>query len=438
MWKKVLKIFKKTSSQAKNNLSDFIDEEKREINELRDGKEDINKYFHDSTAIFKDYFIPNDNNDNRPKILRPKQLAIIAILLVTLKIFSVGYLFLVYQESALMSETSVSQIFALTNAARTSEGMPALSLNSALNKAAQTKAEDMVINNYFSHTSPDGRKPWDFVNRSEYAYLLIGENLAINFIQGDDAHTALMASPSHRKNILNSKYSDIGLAVISGELNGDNTNILVEIFGSKNNTKNDAIATPSVETQETISVPTKEAPQASQTVVVKADETLFNSPTESKVQTITLINTSTKTISPVSATKAPVKAPIDVEITIATSTQDIATSSDVLATSTNLDEINNNLIINDLANEPSFVDASINPKVETAAGLANLSKKIYLSFIIFLIIALMVNIVVRVAVQHKSVIIQTLLLIALILSLLLIDLNFMKEIERAAKNIIVF
>lgn len=437
MWKKVLKIFKKTSSQAKNNLGDFIDEEKREINELRDGKEDIHKYFHDSAAIFKDYFIPNDNNENRPKILRPKQLAIIAILLVTLKIFSIGYLFLVYQESAQMSETSVSQILALTNAARTSEGIPALNLNPALNKAAQTKAEDMAINNYFSHTSPDGRKPWDFVNRSEYAYLLIGENLAINFIQADDAHTALMESPSHRKNILNTKYSDIGLAIISGKLDGNNTNILVEIFGAKNDTKSDTISAPSVVAPEIVSSTAKDETKTTQTVVVKADETLFNSSTENELKPKTLINTSTKVTSPLATIKATSTTPTSRLAPSATSTQDLATTSNVLATSTNQIETSN-LILNDLPEEPSFVDVSVNPKVETAAGLANWSKKIYIGFIIFLILALMVNIIVRVTIQHKSVIAQTLLLIALILSLLLIDLNFMKEIEQAAKNIAVF
>lgn len=127
----------------------------------------------------------------------------------------------------------VAKIIELINREREKVGVGKLSANQVLNMAARFKAEDMIAKDYFSHTTLDGHKPWDLVDRSLYPYILIGENLAMNFIAADDAHSALMASPLHQKNILNPKFNDIGLAVINGEMSGKNTNVLVQIFGSQ-------------------------------------------------------------------------------------------------------------------------------------------------------------------------------------------------------------
>ncbi|MFA5131123.1 MAG: CAP domain-containing protein [Patescibacteria group bacterium] len=401
MLKKLLKIIKKNTSDAKDNFGDFVKEEKREVTELKNGQENMKRYFHDSLSIFRDYFIPNDNNDNKPKILRPRQLVIITILLLTLKIFSVGYLFLVYQDEAKMSETTAAQILSLTNESRIANDVSPLNSNAILNQAAQSKAEDMLINDYFSHTSPDGRMPWNFVNRNSYAYTLVGENLALNFLGADDAHAALMASPGHKKNILNPKYTDLGLAVVNGKINGEETNILVEIFGAKNETPLLA-ATPiktvaaisSGETKEPIINPDmKTGAQVAHSVVVKAEEKSYTPPT----------------IKTALATSAPQKiSPAEPEV------------------------------LNNLPLNPSYVDLNVNPQVENAAKVINVSKVIYFSFLLFLMLALIINIVVRATVQHKSVIFQTILLIILVLSLLLVDFNFIKELGQAAQNIVVF
>ena len=74
-----------------------------------------------------------------------------------------------------------------------------------MSASALAKAEDMAINNYFAHYSPNGKKPWDWINRDNYAYLFVGENLAINFTSAEAVHEALMNSPTHRQNILNEK-----------------------------------------------------------------------------------------------------------------------------------------------------------------------------------------------------------------------------------------
>ena len=296
--RKKIKRIKKSKDNIKDNFIDFIKEEKREIRELVSGKQTFRKYCRDASDLFKDYFIPSADNDNRPKILRPKQLTIIAILLIILKVSLVGYLFSIYQETAEMSETTVNQLLLLTNESRVASGASPVKLNPVLNQAAQAKADDMLAKNYFSHTSPDGRKPWHFVNRNAYPYLLVGENLGMNFIAASDVHAALMASPSHKKNLLNPKYTDVGLAVVNGELNGENTNILVEIFAYKK------------EPTETIAiVPTASGADTFKAVVVDSEVVTVENKPEAIAEIIPLITAETTTPSSVTETVASKPSP---------------------------------------------------------------------------------------------------------------------------------
>ncbi|MCK4745146.1 hypothetical protein KAS41_03730, partial [Candidatus Parcubacteria bacterium] len=233
-----LPFFKfKKSKRIYGNFKDFLDEEKDEIEELANGKEGFKRFCCDSGSIFKEYFIPSEENGHRPKILRVKSLAIIAAVLVIIKMSVTGYLFFIYPNQAKMSELIAKNILELINVDRKNNGAGQLISNPVLNKAALAKAQDMIEKDYFAHKSPDGSMPWDFVNRSEYAYLFVGENLAMNFTSAQTAHKALMLSETHKKNILNNKYSDVGLAVITGVINGRKTNVLVQIFGGASGAK---------------------------------------------------------------------------------------------------------------------------------------------------------------------------------------------------------
>lgn len=107
--------------------------------------------------------------------------------------------------------------------------MAELTLNPALNLAAQAKARDMVSRDYFAHVSPDGTKPWSWLRSAGYNYTYAGENLAEGYTDAYDLETSWMASPAHRANILSPFYSEVGLAVIPR----DNTNIVVQFFGSQ-------------------------------------------------------------------------------------------------------------------------------------------------------------------------------------------------------------
>lgn len=113
------------------------------------------------------------------------------------------------------SDFTTSSLLQYTNSYRTKSQESNLTIDAKLSAAAQAKADDMVKNNYWSHTSPDGKTPWYFISASSYSYSSAGENLAYGFSNAGDAISGWMNSPSHRANILNSSYSNVGFGVAS-------------------------------------------------------------------------------------------------------------------------------------------------------------------------------------------------------------------------------
>lgn len=102
--------------------------------------------------------------------------------------------------------------FDLLNADRAKNGLAPLKLNSQLTKLGENYAKDMIQRNFFAHTDPDGRSPFDRMANAGISYKTAGENLAIN-TNVTTAETAFMNSSGHRANILNSGYTDVGVGV---------------------------------------------------------------------------------------------------------------------------------------------------------------------------------------------------------------------------------
>ena len=132
----------------------------------------------------------------------------------------------------LASEINAENVIQYVNAARTKEGLSKLATSEKLTAVATAKVNDMVTNHYFAHTSPAGLNPWHWFETVGYDYKYAGENLAINFIAAEEQQKAWMNSPTHRKNILNVNYQEIGVAVAAGEVNGTMGIIAVQEFGT--------------------------------------------------------------------------------------------------------------------------------------------------------------------------------------------------------------
>ena len=124
------------------------------------------------------------------------------------------------------------QIIVLTNDKRAELGLSALTFNSSLSQAASAKASHMLEEDYWAHNSPSGRTPWNFISNADYKYLFAGENLARDFGDASSAVEAWMNSPSHRSNLLDSNFEEIGVAVTYGSLTGREGSLVVQMFGT--------------------------------------------------------------------------------------------------------------------------------------------------------------------------------------------------------------
>ena len=120
----------------------------------------------------------------------------------------------------------------LTNTDRRANSVGELQVSPTLTAIAQTKANDMAQKGYFAHTSPEGKSPWYWFKQGGYVFTFAGENLAVDFSDSADVERAWMNSPTHRSNILNTKFTEIGVATAVGTLDGRQTTFVVQEFGT--------------------------------------------------------------------------------------------------------------------------------------------------------------------------------------------------------------
>lgn len=177
-------------------------------------------------------FLPHDSNNHKSRLLHPHAFLTYIVFIV---FFGFGIRAISYvapQILGIATNISVEELLQSTNQQRQKAGLSVLILNPRLSKAAEEKANNMFQNNYWAHFGPDGESPWDFIISSGYTYSYAGENLAKDFNDSVSVVDAWMASPTHKDNILKSEYNDIGFAVVNGMLNGQETTLVVQMFGS--------------------------------------------------------------------------------------------------------------------------------------------------------------------------------------------------------------
>ena len=92
-----------------------------------------------------------------------------------------------------------------------------LAWNSLLLQAASGHSSDMAQNNYFSHTSLDGRTMVQRVVATGYTYMNLGENIAAGQSTAESVITGWTNSPGHCQNLMNSAFRDIGVACVRSD-----------------------------------------------------------------------------------------------------------------------------------------------------------------------------------------------------------------------------
>ncbi len=385
----------------------------------------------------KDFFIPTDSNDHQPHGLSTRLLKIYAVVLVLIKVVTIGFLFFTYPSPAVLSQKISQEIFDLTNVARSEENVNSLNWNDELARAAQAKADDMVSSNYFAHIGPDGKQPWEWINKGSYYFLYMGENLAMDFSSAQIAQSAFQQSPTHWKNIMNPKYQDMGVGVAVGNIDGRETIVLVEFFGAQ---KTVQPLVPIAQASETplvaATTPTQVSPETQSLseppVVVKPTETKPTAPAE-----VVNNNPTQPTVvenQPTEVTETPVvdNSPIDNSATVTIDTN-VATDNS-LALAPVSQELVGEIVVPEkveMADNPVVV-ASTNELVQK--GLVEyviiFSRYALLLFLVVLSVMLLINVLVKPHIQHSQVIIQSLGVILLVSTLLLTKFHLVEEIQQ--------
>lgn len=191
-------------------------------------------------GILRHLFLPSNRNNHRSKLLHNSFLFGILFFIV----LSTSTTFFVQKSHPEVLGISYSissrELLILVNKERIKKNLNPLVLNSQLSEAAGYKADHMFLHNYWAHFAPDGTTPWNFIKGAGYNYFYAGENLAKGFTNSPDAVRAWMDSPSHRDNILSPQFKDVGFAIKEGNLQGEDTVLIVELFGSRSTAESEA------------------------------------------------------------------------------------------------------------------------------------------------------------------------------------------------------
>lgn len=180
----------------------------------------------------KNFFIPHEGNSFAPHSLQ-KQAMLVMSLLIFITFLGTNLQSLLWTSSKWMVSTVLPGVIVeLTNDERADNNLPALKRNSVLDEAAKMKAQDMAKNEYFAHYSPTGVSPWHWFAEANYNFIHAGENLAIHFTDSSDVVDAWMESPTHRANIVNANYKEIGVGTAEGTYQGFKTVYVVQLFGA--------------------------------------------------------------------------------------------------------------------------------------------------------------------------------------------------------------
>jgi uncharacterized protein YkwD len=135
-----------------------------------------------------------------------------------------------------------SGVLVQINALRRQHGLAPLRLNARLRAAADVHSAAMANGGFFAHESPDGTIFWKRVARyypqGSSSYWSVGENLLWSSpeVAPADALRMWLASPPHRKNLLTSRWREIGLSAIHvtagpGVFNNAPVTVLTADFG---------------------------------------------------------------------------------------------------------------------------------------------------------------------------------------------------------------
>jgi hypothetical protein len=276
----------------------------------------------------KDHFIPHAGNDYRPHLLQRTAMGVmLALVLITFTAANLQALIWLNVEW-LVSAVLPAVVVTETNDERADGAIGPLVRSETLDRAAQLKAEHMAAVGYFAHYAPDGTSPWHWFRATNYRFVHAGENLAVHFNDSREVVRAWMNSPTHRANIMNGNYTEIGIGIAEGEYEGYDTVFVVQLFGTP------AAPAPTPVLPDSVTVVSEsvsEPAQGASPLVAAAEETIVTEPVtpapEAQPVPVTLPDTSRTEVEP---------TPAEIPVTEVVAADPDQLAEQFISTSTNL------------------------------------------------------------------------------------------------------
>jgi hypothetical protein len=178
--------------------------------------------------MLKHFIIPSEKNNHTPHLLHRSAFIIYIVIIFAFNtvLTQLGY-------TDLKADVTIEELIEEHNKERRINGLEDLKYNSLLSESAKAKAESMLLTNCWSHYCPEGKSPWDFFDESGYKYQYAGENLAEGFSTVSNVINAWMNSPTHRENILNSNFTEVGFGFAYGDFQGKENNMIITVHFGK-------------------------------------------------------------------------------------------------------------------------------------------------------------------------------------------------------------
>jgi len=183
--------------------------------------------------VYHKYFIPHAGNNYHPHILHTKRAVFYGVFFLIIKLIVILMVLALPTAVYVLPDVLAQQqklIVKLTNDLRVRSGLKSLVEKKQLDSSAQSKADDMSANSYFSHKSPTGKTVGDFMHSSGYQYAIAGENLAMGFTTAQQVIDAWVKSPTHYANLIDQNYDDLGVGIETGIYAGEQTVYVAQHF----------------------------------------------------------------------------------------------------------------------------------------------------------------------------------------------------------------
>jgi len=175
-------------------------------------------------------FLPTRHNDYRPWIAEIPGLAFVTIALVILHLATNGILIEKFSSHVDHPNGTVIKLLEGVNSYREANGIPDLTIDDRLNRAAQGKVDHMFKHQYWAHVSPDRVAAWSFIQNEKYFYKQSAENLARGFTTPKGVVAGWYASEAHKEAMLEPSYKNVGFAAKKGKLGNETTTLYVALF----------------------------------------------------------------------------------------------------------------------------------------------------------------------------------------------------------------